>query len=85
VFPDADFRVTVGKVFFWVCLNRATELAIDVEVDGFRGVVEEPKMNLRRVLPFREGTVDQPDGEEEDENIAFFKTIEQEFRATDSN
>ena len=65
VFPDADFCVTVSKVFFRVCLNRAAEFAIDVEFDGFPGVVEEPKMNFRRVLPSRDGTVDEPEGEDE--------------------
>lgn len=65
VFPDANFRITVRKIFFGVCLDRAAQLVIDVEVDGLRGVVEEAKMNLRRVLPTRKGTVDQPNGEEE--------------------
>ena len=42
-----------------------TLLAIDEERDGFPGVVEEPKMNFRLVLPSLQGTVDQPYSEEE--------------------
>jgi len=42
--------ITKCLVLFGVCLNGAAELAIDVEVDRFPGIVEEPKVDLWRVL-----------------------------------
>jgi hypothetical protein len=42
--------VTVLLVLFGVGPNGAAELAIDVEVDAFRGIIEEPNMSLWAIL-----------------------------------
>src|SRR5438270_13427723 len=61
VFPEPCFEgVTILVVPFRVCPSGAAELAIDVELDSFRGIVEEPKVGLRRVLCCRKRPEDQP-------------------------
>jgi hypothetical protein len=54
VLTGTDFGVTVHKVFFGVCRDGARELAIDVEVGGFGGIVEEPNLSFRSILCRRE-------------------------------
>jgi len=70
VFADICFGVTVRIVPLGVCRNGAAELAIDVEADSFRGIVEEPKVRFRHVLRCREGDVNQPDRERRDHSPA---------------
>jgi hypothetical protein len=65
VFAGGSFGVTVCIVRFGVCRNGATELAIDVEVRCFRGIVKEPNESFRCALPCRRGPIDQPDGEQQ--------------------
>jgi len=50
MFTNGSFGVTVRVVLLGVCRNRATELAIHVEVGGFRRIIEEPNVTFRRVL-----------------------------------
>ncbi|MGA1985588.1 MAG: hypothetical protein ABSG72_04915 [Candidatus Sulfotelmatobacter sp.] len=51
MFTDRRFEgFTVGLVLLGVCPNGAGEFAIDVEVDGLRGIVEEPNVSFWRAL-----------------------------------
>jgi hypothetical protein len=55
MFTGTDFGVAVRIVSFGVGPDRTAELAIDVEVGGFRGIVKEPNVSFRRVLRRRDG------------------------------
>src|ERR1700690_3871820 len=60
VFTNGYFGVTPRIAVLGVCRNEAAELAVNVEVDVLRGIVEESNVRLRDLLRCREGTVDQP-------------------------
>ena len=65
VFTNRCFSVTPRVALFGVCRNEAAELAIDVEVNVFRGIVEEANDWLWGPPSYGEGTADQPDNQQQ--------------------
>src|SRR5579871_772392 len=61
VFTNSCSGFTPRIALLGVCRNEAAELAIDVEVSVFRGIVEEANVSFRGFLRSREGTGHQTD------------------------